>query len=437
MNATASPRARAVCGSCVFAALLTLITSTIAQTPADDDVATSHPATGIAASDSARLTQLAAAQQRVFRAAVDRLSPCIVRIETIGGALPVERSGDPEEQGPVAPRFRQADGPTTGLICSQDGLIITSSFNFLRSPTVITVRLGNGRRYVAKLLARDPAARLALLKIDAADLPTPTWVSRQHLRPGQWLLTAGYGHGGRTPLVSVGVLSAVDRMGGLALQSDAKTSPANYGGPLFDIDGRVAGVCVPISGGPADEIAGLEWYDSGIGFAVHSDYIRLRVPQMATGRDVQRAVLGVNLDPRDPLIGGERWLRAGPGRARPADRPPGPPGPPIADAPLDANAPPPAEDGVRLMAPPRGPAAKVGLQQGDVITHLDGAPTPRLIALRRILIERSPGDEIEVTYRRGDVSGIARLSLVSEAELAAASAPASQSVTQPAATQSN
>lgn len=371
---------------------------------------------------------LAEAQQRAFRAAADRVTPCIVRIETIGGALPVERSGDPEEGGPVAPRFRQADGPTTGVICSPDGLIVTSSFNFLRSPTVITVRLSDGRRFVARLLGRDPVARIALLAIDATGLPTPEWVSRSALQPGQWLLTAGFGHGGRLPLVSVGVLSAANRMGGLAIQSDAKTSPANYGGPMFDVAGRVAGICVPLSGAGGDQIAGLEWYDSGIGFAVHSDYIRLRLPQLREGRDVQRAVLGVNLDPRDPVIGGP---------APPPRRPAVAPGPepepaPVIDTPEEP-AEPPAEDGLRLIAPPRGPAAEAGLLSGDVITHVDGQPTPRLIMLRRILVERSPGDEVEVLYRRGEVSHVARLKLVAESELAPTTAPASGPATAPAA----
>ena len=67
-----------------------------------------------------------------------------------------------------------------------------------------------------------------------------------------------------------------------------------------------------------------------------------------------------------------------------------------------------------------------------VITHLDGQPTPRLIALRRILIERSPGDEIEVTYRRGEMPHVVTMKLVSEAELNPTSAPATTPASAPA-----
>ena len=70
------------------------------------------------------------------------------------------------------------------------------------------------------------------------------------------------------PNVSVGIVSALDRIWGKAIQTDAKISPNNYGGPLVDIAGRVLGVLVPMSPDGSGEVAGVEWYDSGIGFAV-------------------------------------------------------------------------------------------------------------------------------------------------------------------------
>ena len=73
------------------------------------------------------------------------------------------------------------------------------------------------------------------------------------------------------PNISVGIVSAVNRIWGKAIQTDAKISPTNYGGPLVDIAGRVLGVLVPLSPMATDELAGVEWYDSGIGFAVPLD----------------------------------------------------------------------------------------------------------------------------------------------------------------------
>ncbi len=345
---------------------------------------------------------LPAAQQRVFRRALERVAPLIVRIETIGGSLPVAKSGDPEEEGPIAPRFRQAEGPTTGTILSADGYIISSNFNFMRSPTVITVRLHDGRRLVARLVARDSVARLALLKVDADDLPQPEWADAETLRPGQWLLTAGYGHGGAAPLVSVGILSGRARISGLALQTDAKTSPVNYGGPLFDIDGRIAGICVPMSPS-AEEIAGLEWYDSGIGFAVTPDVLRSRLERLRAGENLERGLLGVSVDGREVVVG---------------------------QAPSTQPSPP--ADGLRIIAPPRGPAAAAGLAEGDVITHVAGSATLRLIDLRRTLARYSAGDEVAVRYRRGDEALSAKLVLVTQSALApAASRPASQPASGP------
>ena len=70
------------------------------------------------------------------------------------------------------------------------------------------------------------------------------------------------------PSVSVGIISALDRIWGKAIQTDAKVSPTNYGGPLIDLYGRVQGVLVPASPQAEGETAGFEWYDSGIGFAI-------------------------------------------------------------------------------------------------------------------------------------------------------------------------
>ena len=120
---------------------------------------------------------------------------------------------------------------------------------------------------------------------------------------GQWTLVAGYGHGSGAPAVSVGILSALDRLDGRAVQTDAKTSPANYGGPLFDVEGRVIGVCVPKAGGDDEEIAGVEWYDSGIGFAIQADYIQQRLPRLKAGRDLQRGFMGVRFDSAAPVVG--------------------------------------------------------------------------------------------------------------------------------------
>lgn len=332
----------------------------------------------------ARAVQL----QTVVQAALAAVTPSIVRIDTIGGAPPVRT----DERGqPARPAFRAADGPTTGVIWSADGYIVTSSFNFARDPTIITVTLADGRRFVARLVARDRVTRLALLKIDAAGLPAAEWLALDAVRPGQYALAAGFGHGGDAPALSVGIVSAQRRMNGLAVQTDARISPANYGGPLFDIDGRVIGVCVPMGPGE-DELADAQWYDSGIGFAVHHGSLADRVARMMNGVEPRRGLLGVVVDPRAPVRGLETGEDASP-------------------------------EGVRVVEEPVGPAARAGLAAGDIITHIDGAPTPRVVDFRRALILRGAGEEVEVSYWRAGESATVRLTLAAQSELAAAPDP--------------
>lgn len=307
-------------------------------------------------------------QQIAFRAAAAAVAPFIVRIETIGGAQPVQT----EERGGekiVETAFRQADGPTTGVVWTSDGYIVTSSFNFIRDPSIITVTLADGKRFVAKLIARDRPARLALLKVDATDLRTPVFASPRDLRIGQWMLTAGFGHGGDKPAISVGILSAVERSNGITLQTDAKTSPLNYGGPLFDLDGRVAGVCVPMGMG-MDEIAGVDWYDSGIGFAASVDRVAYHLSKLKSGADVQRGYLGIALAPRESDV--PRALTETLG----------------------------AKTGMIIGVPPRGPALAAGLAAGDLITHLDDLPTPHVADFRKALWRKGAGESIRVRYVR-------------------------------------
>ena len=315
---------------------------------------------------------LRAAQSAAFRAALQNVAPALVRIETIGGAMPVEQTTTPDGETIAASGFRQADGPTTGLICSPDGYILTSSFNFVRDPPVITATLADGRRFVARLVARDRAARLALLKIETAGLPVCHWCSPDQMRVGQWTLLAGYGHGGDAPALSVGVLSALSRLNGRALQTDARASPANYGGPLFDLEGRVLGICVPRAGRGEDEVAGVEWYDSGVGFAIRNDYIQQVLPLLRAGRDFEQGSFGLRVQAADPVIGGHPD-----------------------EAPLG---------GVRLVEVlAGGPAAEAGLLAGDLITAIGRQPTVRPIDVLRAVARIPAGERVTITYIREGV----------------------------------
>ena len=112
---------------------------------------------------------------------------------------------------------------------------------------------------------------------------------------GEWSLALGRTFDGTKPSISVGIISALNRVWGKAIQTDAKVSPNNYGGPLVDIRGRVLGVLVPMSPMGNNELAGVEWYDSGIGFAVPLEDINRALPRLEKGEDLHSGLLGISM----------------------------------------------------------------------------------------------------------------------------------------------
>ncbi len=225
---------------------------------------------------------------KAFRAAAAKIAPMLVRIEGFGGIAAGADGGAYQAPG---------EGPTTGLIVSPEGHILTSTFNFLRKPPIITVVFANGTRFVANLLGRDETRKICLLKVDGvSDLPVPESAPRSVLRVGQWALATGVGFGAKEPVISAGIISAISRASGKAVQTDVNTSPANYGGPLVDLQGRVIGLCVPLSPGSSREAAGAEWYDSGIGFAIPLNGLEKILDRMKAGETLREAFLGVQAE---------------------------------------------------------------------------------------------------------------------------------------------
>ncbi len=259
---------------------------------------------GLVARASESNANLASGAEAIVDKAISKASPFIVRIETVGGVQPLDQLlASDDDRNPNQFRdnpgsnFMVADGPTTGIIYSADGLILTSSFNFVRNPSIVTVALADGRQMTADIVARDRVRKLTLLKIDATDLPTPEWVPNEQIRPGQTAIAMGMGFGGSKPMASVGIVSAVNRMMGNAIQTDAKLSPANYGGPLLDSFGYVLGICVPMAQRPG-ELAGIEFYDAGVGFAVPGKRIHEIVADLKEGKSFHRGWMGMTVDPK-------------------------------------------------------------------------------------------------------------------------------------------
>ena len=281
-------------------------------------------------------------------AAVQAVAPSVVQIETLGGLEQID--------GVLV-----GTGPTTGLIVAANGYIVSSAFNFIQQPSSILVTLPNGQRQPATVVARDDSRMIVLLKVPAdSPLPVPLAAPRQEMAVGQWTVAVGRAFQGEEVNVSIGILSALDRVWGKAIQTDAKISPNNYGGPLVDLQGRVLGVLVPLSPDAQNEVAGAEWYDSGIGFAVPLVDILQRLDALRAGQNLKPGILGISLKSPD----------------------------------LYASM---TEIGAVQF---KSPAAEAGLKAGDKIVEINGAVIERPLQLKHALGPLYAGDTVRLVAMR-------------------------------------
>ena len=307
---------------------------------------------------------LDALEQKALTEAVDRVAPSVVRIETVGGLERVDK-------------VLFGAGPTTGLVVNSSGYILSSAFNFVNKPASILVRLPDGTRKPAKLVARDHNCQIVLLKIEPDHpLPVPETAPQSEMRVGQWCVAVGRTFEESRPNMAVGVLSAVGRVWGKALQTDAPTSPNNYGGPLVDVRGRVMGLIVPLSPMSAEEIAGVEWYDSGIGFAIPLEAVQKVLPKLRKGEDLYTGVAGVFMQSKNLYTG----------------------------------------DTVIGSCRPNSPAAKAQFKAGDRIVEIGGRKVTRSAEVKQEISRHYAGDKVHFVVLRGDKRIEADLLLTSRLE---------------------
>jgi len=286
-----------------------------------------------------------------------RLQPAVVNIST-RQRVPVRTQTDPfeeffrrfgvpeappQQQQQPGPRTREAGSLGSGFIISPDGYVVTNNHLIqgvggTGTVDTVTVTLTNRREYTARIVGRDQASDLALLKIDATNLPYVTFGDSTRTRVGDWVIAIGnpYGLGGT---VTAGIVSALHRgITGVGaydryIQTDASINMGNSGGPMFDLAGNVIGVNSALISPTGANV--------GIGLAIPAELAKPVIESLRRGQRPQRGYLGVGLQPLDENIAASLGLPKDQGEI------------------------------VRSVVPGEA-AARAGIQQGDVIVRVNG-----------------------------------------------------------------
>ena len=284
----------------------------------------------------------------------------VLRIPGIPFGVPVP---EPEE-GEEAPT---TVGAGSGFFISADGYIVTNS-HVVANATKITVRLADQRELEARLIGRDEATDLAVIKVEGGDYPFVAFEEQAQPRVGDWVIAVGnpFGLGGTA---TAGIVSAQARGGIDAdtpytdyLQIDAAINRGNSGGPTFDIYGRVIGVNSAIYSPTGNSV--------GIGFAIPASIAKPITDRLMRGETIERGYIGVTIGNADDETLGALGLPAN------------------------------TQGALVNTVEPGGPAAAAGLQFGDVIVAMNGRPVADSNDLTRRVGALQPGQTARLEYIR-------------------------------------
>jgi len=315
-----------------------------------------------------------------FRALVRRYGPAVVNVSVRADARTAARQALPPGMDEDNPLFRYFGAPMTppgapavrgegsGFIVSADGVILTNA-HVVDGAERVTVKLTDRREFEARVLGADAKSDVAVLKIEAADLPVVKIGEPSSLEVGEWVVAIGAPFGFENS-VTAGIVSAKGRTlpdDGYVpfIQSDVAVNPGNSGGPLFNLRGEVVGINSQIysrSGGY-----------QGVSFAIPIDVAMDVGRQLQAHGHVTRGRLGVGIQDLDQALAKSFGL----------DRPRGA---------LVAS----VEQG--------GPAAEAGVQEGDVILSFDGRAIDSAGALPATVAAVKPGEAVELEVWRDRAS---------------------------------
>ena len=272
-------------------------------------------------------------------------------------------------------------GAGSGVIIDPSGLILTNR-HVVGDGGALTVSLADGREFDATIEGVDTLTDLALLSIDATDLPAATLGDSSAVEVGELAVAIGNPQGDLPGSVTAGIISALEReivvgdMTGVQepealrhlIQHDAAINPGNSGGPLLAADGSVIAVNTAVAGGA-----------QGIGFAIPINLAKPIVRQVMAGEPIERPYIGIYFTEVDAQLAQDEDLRVDSGVLIRGDAVSG-----------------------RTGVIAGGPADVAGLRDGDILTQIDGRPIDATHQLDVALLEHEPGDTIELTVLRGN-----------------------------------
>ena len=284
-----------------------------------------------------------------------------------------KRFGGDGAGGDGQPTTRDAVSLGSGFIISPDGYIVTNNHVISGVPTdqgkvtisSITVTLPDRKEYKATVVGKDPASDLAVLKIDAKNLPFVQFGDSTKTRVGDWVIAIGnpFALGGT---VTAGIVSAIHRSIGAGpydryIQTDAAINQGNSGGPMFDMNGNVVGINSAIFSPTGGNV--------GIGFAIPAEQAKPVIMQLMKGERVERGYLGVIIQPMSDDIADSLKLPHNKGE-------------------------------IVARVEPGQPAARAGIQQGDVIVKVNGQEVTPDNTLSFIVANQPVGSRVTIDLIR-------------------------------------